>query len=95
MRKIIKTLNFQSLCRVNKKRAIYNIKDYEISLDKIVGLGSFVEMEYKGNKTIKVKDVVEEMKRFLKEKGCGKLEVNNGGYAFMLMFPDEVKFEEL
>lgn len=95
MKSIFAVLNFKLLCTVNKKRTIWKHKNYEISLDKVRGLGSFIEMEYKGKKNIKVTHAVSEMINFLKELSCGKIQRNNGGYPFMLMFPKEVKFEEL
>jgi predicted adenylyl cyclase CyaB len=95
LRKIFTILNFKLLCKVNKKRTIWKYGIYEISFDKVVGLGSFIEMEYKGRKKVKVNDVVANMVRFLKKHGCGKIQRNNGGYPFMLMFSKEVKFEEL
>lgn len=95
LKKIFIVLNFKLLCKVNKKRTIWKYKNYEISLDKVRGLGSFVEMEYKGRKKVKVSEAVSEMANFLKEQECGKIQRNNGGYPFMLMFPKEVEFEEL
>ncbi|MBU0570368.1 class IV adenylate cyclase [Patescibacteria group bacterium] len=95
LRKIFAVLNFKLLCKVDKKRTIWKYGIYEISFDRIAGLGSFVEMEYKGRKKIKVNDVIVDMMKFLKKHGCGKIQRNNGGYPFMLMFPKEVKFEKL
>jgi adenylate cyclase class 2 len=95
IRKIFSALDLKLLCKVVKKRTIYKIDNYEISLDNVKGLGNFIEMEYKGKKKIEVKQAVKEMITFLKSKDCGTLKRNNGGYPFMLMFPSEVKFEEL
>ena len=93
IKKIFSAIDFIFLCKVDKTRTIYRVKKYEVSLDKIKGLGSFIEMEYKGAKKIQVKKAVEKMKNFLKQHGCGTLKRNNGGYPFMLMFPKEVRFE--
>jgi len=95
MRKIFKVMNFKLLIKVNKKREIWKHKAFEISIDKVKGLGKFIEIEYKGKSKKKITEIVHDMTTFLKEQKCGKLYTNNGGYAFVLLFPKEVEFEEL
>lgn len=67
----------------------------ELSLDSVEGLGDFVEMEYQGKRDSSESPALrEEMIDFLRSHNVVKIEQNNLGYPFMLMFPDEVVFEE-
>jgi adenylate cyclase class IV len=71
-------------------------KDYEVTIDSVKNLGEFVEIEYSGkDENIDVKKVIGEMISFLKDVGCGKTERNYVGYPFQILFPEEVKFEEV
>ena len=94
--KILSTLNFNSLVIVNKSRRTWRYKNYEISLDKIKGLGDFVEIDYKGKRgRVNPRKITDEMIAFLKEHGVGKVKRNFQGYPFQLMFPKEIKHEEV
>jgi len=95
LRKIFKVLNYKLITRVNKNRTTYKYKNYEVSLDRVLGLGNFVEIENKSVKRVAIRDTVKLMITFLKKNKCGKIQRNNGGYPFMLMFPKEVIFEDL
>ena len=77
---------------VNKKRRKYIYQDYEVALDTVEGLGDFVEIEYKGKQKVDVKEITAEMIAFLKQHDCGKIELNNGGYPYMLLFPEDTNF---
>lgn len=95
LKKILQVLNFQSLVVVDKLRKIYLYQDYEIAIDKIEGLGDFVEIEHKGaSQTVDPKIITNEMVKFLKNLGCGEIKRNYVGYPFQLLFPNEVKYEE-
>jgi len=45
LKDIFELLNYVSTIEVHKKRIKTNYKDYEICLDEVVGLGSYVEVE--------------------------------------------------
>ncbi len=95
LRKILDTLNFKPLVKVDKIRKIWTYKDYEIAIDSVKGLGDFVEIEYIGKEEkVDSKKITEEMVGFLKDVGCGKIKRNYVGYPFQLLFPEEIKFEE-
>ena len=47
--KILNFLDFKKVVTVDKQREYWDCGDFEIALDKIEGLGSFVEVEAKGN----------------------------------------------
>src|SRR3989344_3134014 len=94
MRNIFTALNFKQVVTVDKKRQIWIYKDYEIAIDAVLGLKETIEIEYKGKGMDKEK-IVKEMIAFLKDIGCGILEIGNDGYPFQLLFPDEARFEKL
>lgn len=92
---IFGALNMRSLVKVDKKRRIYIYKDYEIALDQVEGLGDFVEIEFKGESDKSPKEIKQEMINFLKKIGVGKITKNSNGYPYIMLFPDEIKYEEL
>lgn len=95
LRKILDVLNFKPLAKVDKIRKVWVYKDYEISIDTVKELGDFVEIEYIGkNENVNPKKTTEEMINFLKSIGCGKIKRNYVGYPFLLLFPEEAKYEE-
>ncbi len=94
LEKIFEALNMKQVITVDKIRKIWKYKDYEISLDKIVGLGDFVEIEYKSNTTKNPTHITKEMINFLKKFNVGEISRNYVGYPFQLLFPKEVQFEK-
>ncbi len=96
MRKIFSVLDIKPVIVVEKTRKTWVYENYEIALDQITDLGEFVEIEYKGDAVAADSErITKEMVVFLKELDCGTIERNNGGYPFMILYPGEVKFEEL
>jgi adenylate cyclase class 2 len=95
LKNIFSVLNFKFLVTVDKIRKIWVYKDYEVAVDSVKNIGDFVEIEYLGkNENLDPKKITEEMIVFLKSVGCGKIKRDYQGYPFMLLFPNEVKFEE-
>jgi adenylate cyclase class 2 len=93
---IFAPLGIKQIAVVDKTRKIYMYKNFEVSIDAIKGLGDFVEIEYKGKLgKKKPKDITNEMIKFLKDLNCGKISRNYVGYPFQLLFPKEVKVEEV
>lgn len=95
MRKILTALDIKPIVTIEKTRRTWRYKDYEIALDHVTSLGDFVEIEYKARSEANPKSITSEMVAFLKQVGCGKIERNFVGYPFMLLYPGEVKFEEV
>lgn len=94
VRKILTALNFKSIVVVDKLRKIWAYKEYEVAIDSVRGLGDFVEIEYIGkDEKVDPEKITEEMINFLKKVDCGKITRNFVGYPFLLLFPEEVKFE--
>lgn len=94
-KKILKSIDAKPLITVLKNRRKYLYKNYEVAFDQVVGLGDFVEIEYKGNKEVDPKQTTLEMINFLKNLNCGKIEINNGGYPMLLLFPEDAHFIEV
>ena len=61
MLKILKLLNFNIDCIVKKERLVYKKENIEIVLDKIKNLGTFIEIEYCGKFTNKIKKQFNEL----------------------------------
>lgn len=91
-RKILAALDCTPLVRVDKLRKKWMWNDYEVALDKVKGLGDFVEIEHKGTEAVDPKKTAEAMVGFLKAHDCGKIELNNGGYPYLLLFPGEAHY---
>lgn len=93
--KILEALNFKKIVTVDKTREKYNYKEYEVAFDAVVGLGDFVEIEWKGDQNTNPKEVTDNMFDFLKDNNCGKVQNTNGGYPMSLLFPEDVKYIDI
>lgn len=83
--KILEVLNFKKIITVDKKRRAWFWKDIEISIDEVVGLGTFIELEYKGAATEEIEKVRNVLFETIIEIG-GKTGENEGkGYPWLLM----------
>jgi len=91
MRKLFTTLDIKSIGKVDKTRKTWDYKDYEISVDIVNTLGTFVEIEFKGYSD-EPKKITDEMVKFLEGIGVGKIQRNYQGYPFLLLFPNEAKY---
>lgn len=94
--KILGALEFDNIVTVDKLRKIWTFDDYEIAIDSIKNLGDFVEIEYIGSDNeVDPQKITDDMINFLKEIEVGKITRNYVGYPFIMLFPDEVKYEIL
>lgn len=82
--KILDALDFKELITVKKSRKIWIFKDVEISMDEVDELGSFIELEYKGQNS-NVDEVRDYLHETLRDIGAnvGALELK--GYPHMLL----------
>ena len=95
MKLLFKSLGIKKIAEVDKRRSKYIYKDYEVLIDKVKGLGDFVEIEYKGSKGARnAKIITDDMISFLKKTGVGKIHRNYVGYPFQILFPDDIELEE-
>ena len=95
LRKIFTAINLKVLVKVHKQRRVWNYKNYEIAVDRVEGLGDFVEIEYKGVDNADHKAITDGMIKFIKDIDCGEIRRNYRGYAYMLLYPDKTIPEEL
>lgn len=57
MQEILEMLGFKTVARLQKHREFYMIKGVEVSIDKVEGLGDFVEIEDKGGGLEAVREI--------------------------------------
>lgn len=69
---------------VDKRREIYFLDNVKVHLDRVEGLGEFVEVEAIG-KANEVGKLREQCKGFLSEFGIGAEELEEGSYSDLLM----------
>lgn len=85
LRKIFNALGFKQIAVVEKTRGAYiYAREFEIALDRVKGLGNFVEIEAKTDfdSVEKTKKRVEELAR---ELGLNPRKAENRGYPYLLM----------
>lgn len=85
-RKILEFLDFKKIVTVNKQREYWICKNIEVALDKVEGLGEYIEAEAKGD----FKDEKEAKGaciKFLQDLGIEKIEEKfiNKGYPQLLL----------
>lgn len=85
-RKILNFLDFKKVITVDKQREYWDCGDLEIALDRIVGLGDFIEVEAKGNFENNAK-AKQACLKFLEELGINEAETKqiNKGYPVLLL----------
>ena len=86
LRKILNFLDFKKYVTVNKQREYWDCGDIEIALDKIEGLGSFIEAEAKGDFE-SVEQARQACLKFLEDlgiKNAGDVEIKKG-YPVLLL----------
>ena len=86
-RKILKFLDFKKVITVDKNREYWDCGRFEVALDKVKGLGSFIEVEakndfFKNNIEAKIECI-----NFLKKLGVKNVEKNHikKGYPVLLL----------
>ncbi len=93
MRRIFRALDLKPIVIVDKTRHSWLYGDYEISIDHVSGIGTFIEIESK--RTGKdSKKITAGMMAFLRGMKVGKIERDYQGYAFLKLFPERSKFSK-
>ncbi len=95
VRNIFRVLDIEPRIVVDKHRRSWNHGKYEVSIDEIKGLGTFVEVEYKAAGLVDPDQVAREMIEYLKEIGVGKIEMNYVGYPYLILYGTEGYFQEV
>ena len=65
----------------DKLRKCFMYKECEISIDKVKGLGNYIEIEYKGN-NINIDEVIKLLNQILVEIGAKVGPADHKGYAY-------------
>ena len=85
LEKILKVLNFKNILLIDKQREIYKVNSsFEISLDRVKGLGYFIEIESLkgfGNHD----KAMEKIYTFAKELGLNPTKRDSKGYVTLMM----------
>ncbi len=95
LEKIFSALDIKPVVIVDKIRKKWLADSYEIAIDRVKNLGDFVEVEYKGKAKKEPRIISREMVAWLRQFKPGKICRNLVGYPFQLLFPKEVKVEEV
>lgn len=82
--KILDALGFRELIAVKKTRQIWMYDDVEISMDEVDELGSFIELEYKGQMS-DVAEVRKYLHEVLRTIGANEGTPASRGYPHMLL----------
>ncbi len=61
-------LGFKHVYTLRKIREIYEVSDYTITIDYVEGLGSFIEIEYRGSKD-NLREIEDDLLRFARSLG--------------------------
>lgn len=83
---LFKSLGFEELVVVDVEKRYYLSGDYEIAMEKVKGLGNYIEIEYHSNVEIAdVHAVKAEIRRFIDSLGVSIGEEENAGKPELLL----------
>ncbi len=85
--KIFQSLGYKPLITIDKKRDVYLVDIFEISVDKVKGCGSFFEIEIKDER-LSAKNGLEKIYEFLRNIGISEIIKFSRGYVSILLNPD-------
>ena len=88
MQQAILLMGYKEAVRVSKNRVVAHYKDYEICVDDIHGLGSFIEIE-KLSKNGDPKKIQKQLYIFLESLGIKKDDSVNPGYDILMLQKDK------
>lgn len=81
---ILKAIDIKPLIVVDKQRQVWDFKDVEVNIDRVVDLGDFIELEYEGE----IEDVMEVRKmlyNMIDELGAKTGKQDTRGYPYELL----------
>lgn len=85
LEEMLKLLRFTPAMSITKTRRTCHIGDFEICIDKVEGLGAFIELEKLIEHEEDTEPVVEEMKRFLETLGITKEDMGVKRYDIQVL----------
>lgn len=81
---ILELLKYQLIIEVQKIRKSYSYSDFQIDIDTVIGIGTFIEIEYRG-KIDNLKDGRILIKKFLNIIGIQNYEEVYSSYPYMVL----------
>lgn len=72
--RLLRSLGFKELVRIDNERTTFETDDYEIVVDNVNGLGILMEIEHRRPEARAAEEIVQEMHAFLKELGVTSIE---------------------
>ena len=82
---ILESLHLKHLVTVNSEKHIYNVLDYEIVLERVEGLGAFLEVEYTSEEEFDVNVIKARIRDFISLIGLMVGEELNSGKPELLL----------
>jgi adenylate cyclase class 2 len=69
MSQLLQRVGFRPFLRVAKRRRVYELQGVQVCLDRVEGLGDFVELEYPGDNLVQGRERLMDLKRRLGLEG--------------------------
>lgn len=85
MKKILEMMGFEVFIIVDKIRYTWRWNDIEVAIDKVLGLGDYIEIEYKGHQKEDIGEITEYLYSLIEEMGAEVGKEDHGGYGFKLI----------
>ncbi|MCF7899293.1 class IV adenylate cyclase [Candidatus Babeliales bacterium] len=88
--KILEHAGYTDKIKIEKTRSIFMYEDFEIVLDTVEGLGSFIEIEIKEHEHKTEKDLINALDRIydlLRKIGLPEIKIFDRGYLCMFLNP--------
>ncbi|MEP7162201.1 MAG: class IV adenylate cyclase [Candidatus Moraniibacteriota bacterium] len=76
--------NYVKVVQIQKSRRSYALQDYEVNLDDITGLGTFIEIEGRGDETER-RQVEDDISLVLNNLGVSKEHIIRKGYVALML----------
>jgi len=84
LQKILQALDFKEIVTVHKDRSTWLLEGIEIAIDNVNNLGSFIELEIKGD-TENLEEAHEQLKNMLAKLEADVLPRDRRGYPYQLL----------
>jgi adenylate cyclase class 2 len=69
MGQVLQRVGFRPFLRVAKRRRVYELEEVHLCLDRVEGLGDYVELEYQGDDLMRGRERIMDLKRQLGLEG--------------------------
>lgn len=93
LRDIFERLGFIKFIEINNQKETYVYHDYEIVIENVKDLGTFIEVEYCTNQDVDVKQIKEEIQQFIDGLGLNVSKELNMGKPEIFMRKHDISFD--